>query len=99
MVCRKIAPALAVGCTTVLKIPSETPFSCLALIELARRAGVPSDVINVVSTEGNLHAVGLELCENPLVKKISFTGSTRVGKILMKQCSGTLKKLSMELGG
>jgi succinate-semialdehyde dehydrogenase / glutarate-semialdehyde dehydrogenase len=99
MVCRKIGPALAVGCTSVLKIPAETPFSCLALVELARRAGVPCNVINVISTDKNLQAVGLELCQNRMVKKISFTGSTRVGKLIMEQCCTTLKKLSMELGG
>ncbi|CEQ41568.1 SPOSA6832_03294 [Sporobolomyces salmonicolor] len=98
MVTRKLAAALAAG-NTVLKAPSETPYSVLAIAEIARRAGVPDGVINVVLTSKHTADVGKELCENPLVHKISFTGSTRVGKILMKQASSTLKKLSFELGG
>ncbi|GAA5938315.1 hypothetical protein JCM1841_006304 [Sporobolomyces salmonicolor] len=99
MVTRKLAAALAAGNTVVLKAPSETPYSVLAIAEIARRAGVPDGVINVVLTSKHTADVGKELCENPLVHKISFTGSTRVGKILMKQASSTLKKLSFELGG
>lgn len=99
MVTRKLAAALAAGNTVVLKAPSETPFSALAMAEILRQAGVPDGVFNVVLTEKNTPAIGKELCENPTVHKLSFTGSTRVGKILMQQASGTLKKLSFELGG
>lgn len=94
---RKIAPALAAGCTMVLKPAGQTPLSALALMELAERAGVPAGVINMVT--GNSSVIGRELSENPLVRKLSFTGSTEVGKLLMRQCSGTLKKISLELGG
>ncbi|KAA8899189.1 aldehyde dehydrogenase domain-containing protein [Sphaerosporella brunnea] len=99
MITRKVGPALAAGCTVVIKAPAETPLTSLALAELARRAGIPKGVINVVTTMENTPDVGKELCTNPVVKKISFTGSTAVGKLLMKQASGTLKKLSFELGG
>lgn len=101
MITRKIGPALAAGCTVVVKAPAETPFSALAIAELAERVGFPKGVINVVTCNkgDNEIAVGKELCENSTVRKLSFTGSTRVGKILMNQCSGSLKKLSFELGG
>ncbi|KDE07397.1 hypothetical protein MVLG_02264 [Microbotryum lychnidis-dioicae p1A1 Lamole] len=99
MVTRKVGAALAAGCTVVIKAPSETPYSILAIAEIARRAGVPDGVINVILTQESTSAVGKELCENHKVHKVSFTGSTRVGKILMKQSSESLKKLSMELGG
>ncbi|GFZ44444.1 Succinate-semialdehyde dehydrogenase [NADP(+)] [Saitozyma sp. JCM 24511] len=99
MICRKVGPALAVGATVVIKVPAETPFSVLALIELARRAGVPPNVLQVVTTDTHLSAIGDELCTNKKIKKISFTGSTRVGKLLASKSSSTLKKLSMELGG
>lgn len=101
MITRKVGPALAAGCTCVVKAPAETPYSALALVHLAEKVGIPKGVINVItSAKGeNEAAMGKELCENPLVKKLSFTGSTRVGKILMSQSAGTLKKLSMELGG
>ncbi|KIR57339.1 succinate-semialdehyde dehydrogenase (NADP+) [Cryptococcus gattii Ru294] len=99
MIARKMGPALAVGCTSVIKTPSETPFTTLAIIELARRAGIPDGVLNVITTDANLQDVGKELCTNPAVHKVSFTGSTRVGKILASQCSSTLKKMSLELGG
>ncbi|WWC59191.1 uncharacterized protein I303_101740 [Kwoniella dejecticola CBS 10117] len=99
MIARKLSPALAVGCTSVVKVPSETPFTTLAIVELARRAGVPDGVINVITTDKHLQEVGKELCTNPLVHKVSFTGSTRVGKLLAEQCSSTLKKMSLELGG
>jgi len=99
MVTRKLAAALAAGNTVVLKAPSETPYSALALAEILRQAGVPDGVFNVVLTEKDTPAIGKELCENSTIHKLSFTGSTRVGKILMSQASGTLKKLSFELGG
>ena len=99
MITRKAAPAIAAGCTVVVKAPGETPFASLALAELSRRAGVPDGVFNVVTCLDNTPSVGKELCENPVIKKISFTGSTAVGKILMQQCAPTLKKLSFELGG
>ncbi|CAD6500345.1 BgTH12-07523 [Blumeria graminis f. sp. triticale] len=99
MLTRKVAPALAAGCSVVIKSPGETPFTALALVELAHRAGVPKGVINVVSALENTVAVGEVLTTSPTVKKISFTGSTSVGKILMRQSSSTLKKLSLELGG
>lgn len=83
----------------MLKAPAETPYSVLAIVEVARRAGVPAGVINCVVTSKHTPDIGQELCENPIVKKVSFTGSTRVGKILAKQSSSTLKKLSLELGG
>ncbi|KAK5657049.1 hypothetical protein OQA88_3575 [Cercophora sp. LCS_1] len=99
MITRKIGPALAVGCTVVCKSPGETPFTSLALAELAHRAGVPPGVVNVVTALENTPAVGKTLTTHPTVRKISFTGSTPVGKLLMSQCSSTLKKLSLELGG
>ncbi|GAK66990.1 succinate-semialdehyde dehydrogenase [Moesziomyces antarcticus] len=101
MITRKAAPALAAGCTVVIKAPAETPFSALAFAHLAEQVGFPKGTINVVTCAkgDNEIAVGKELCENPTVRKISFTGSTRVGKILMSQSASTLKKLSMELGG
>ncbi|KAN0062832.1 hypothetical protein ACQY0O_004652 [Thecaphora frezii] len=101
MITRKAAPALAAGCTVVIKAPAETPLSALAFCHLAEKVGFPKGTINVVTCAkgDNEAAVGKELCENPSVKKISFTGSTRVGKILMSQSASTLKKLSMELGG
>ncbi len=98
MITRKIAPALAAGCTVVLKPAEATPLSALALAELAQRAGFPPGVINIV-TSNQAAEVGEELCRNPIVRKLSFTGSTRVGKILMRQCADTIKKLSLELGG
>jgi succinate-semialdehyde dehydrogenase/glutarate-semialdehyde dehydrogenase len=98
MITRKVAPALAAGCTVVLKPSDETPLSALALAELAERAGIPPGVINIV-TGLNAKEIGEELTSNPLVKKISFTGSTAVGKQLMQQCAGTVKKVSLELGG
>ncbi|KAL2865204.1 NAD-dependent succinate-semialdehyde dehydrogenase [Aspergillus lucknowensis] len=96
---RKIAAALAAGCTVVVKSDGLTPFSTNALACLAERAGVPRGVVNVVTALENTPRLGLALCEAEDVKKISFTGSTRVGKLLMRQSSGTLKKLSLELGG
>ncbi|KAI5809751.1 Aldehyde/histidinol dehydrogenase [Peziza echinospora] len=99
MITRKVGPAIAAGCTIVAKAPSETPFTALALAELAHRAGIPPGVFNVVTAHLNTSDVGKELCANPVVKKISFTGSTPVGRILMEQCAPTLKRLSFELGG
>src|ERR1700690_3305425 len=97
MITRKAGPALAAGCTVVLKPASQTPFSALALAELAERAGVPKGVFNVIT--GKASEIGTELASNPIVKKLSFTGSTEIGKLLMAQCSTTVKKLSLELGG
>jgi len=97
MITRKAAPALAAGCTVVLKPAEQTPFSALALAELAERAGIPQGVFNIVT--GDAPAIGKELCANPTVRKLSFTGSTEVGRILMRQSADTIKKLSFELGG
>ena len=97
MITRKVGPALAAGCTTVVKPASQTPFSALALAALAEQAGLPPGVLNVVT--GAARDIGGELTSNPLVRKISFTGSTEVGKLLMAQSSATVKKLSLELGG
>ncbi len=98
MVTRKIAPAMAAGCTVILKPAEDTPLSALALAELAERAGVPAGVFSVLTTSSGLR-VGDELCANPAVRKFSFTGSTAIGKVLMKQCAKTMKKMSLELGG
>lgn len=98
MITRKVAPALAAGCTVVIKPAEATPLSALALVVLAEQAGFPKGVINVV-TGNNPAAIGEELTSNPLVRKLSFTGSTKVGKLLLKQCAATVKKVSMELGG
>jgi succinate-semialdehyde dehydrogenase/glutarate-semialdehyde dehydrogenase len=97
MITRKAAPALAAGCSIVIKPASETPLSALALAELASRAGIPDGVFNVVV--GSSTEIGNELTSNPVVRKLSFTGSTEVGKLLEAQCVPTLKKTSMELGG
>lgn len=98
MITRKCAPALAAGCTVVVKPGEDTPLSALALAELAARAGIPAGVFNILPTADYI-AVGGELTANPLVRKLSFTGSTEVGKLLMKQCADTMKKVSFELGG
>ncbi|MGP9689444.1 NAD-dependent succinate-semialdehyde dehydrogenase [Psychrobacter sp. AOP22-C1-C5] len=97
MISRKAGPALAAGCPMIVKPAMETPFSALAMAYLAQQAGVPDGIYSVVT--GDPVAIGGEMTTNPMVKKISFTGSTRVGKILMKQCADTVKKMSMELGG
>jgi succinate-semialdehyde dehydrogenase / glutarate-semialdehyde dehydrogenase len=97
MITRKAGPALASGCTMVLKPAEQTPFSALALAELAHRAGIPKGVFNVIT--GDAPAIGKEMCANPIVRKVSFTGSTEVGRILMRQSADTIKKLSLELGG
>jgi succinate-semialdehyde dehydrogenase/glutarate-semialdehyde dehydrogenase len=97
MITRKIAPALAAGCTVVAKPAEQTPLSALAIAELAARAGLPKGVLNIVT--GDAAAIGGELTANPVVRKLSFTGSTEIGKLLMRQCAGTVKKISLELGG
>ena len=97
MITRKVGPALAAGCTVVIKPASETPLSALALVALAEEAGIPKGVINVVT--GSAREIGGILTQHPLVRKVSFTGSTAIGKLLMQQCSSTMKKISMELGG
>jgi len=97
MITRKAGPALAAGCTMVLKPASQTPFSALALCELAERAGVRKGVFSCVT--GSAQAIGKEMTSNPIVRKLTFTGSTEIGKVLMAQCAGTVKKLSLELGG
>jgi len=97
MITRKAAPALAAGCTIVVKPASQTPLSALALARLAELAGIPPGVFNVIT--GSASAIGGELTSNPTVRKLSFTGSTEVGRTLAAQCAPTLKKLSLELGG
>lgn len=97
MITRKAAAALAAGCTMVIKPASQTPFSALALMELAQRAGVPDGVLSVVT--GSAREIGAELTRNPLVRKLSFTGSTEVGRTLLRQCAEDIKKVSLELGG
>ncbi|MBL7793279.1 MAG: NAD-dependent succinate-semialdehyde dehydrogenase [Saprospiraceae bacterium] len=98
MIARKVAPALAAGCTVVIKPAEATPLSALAMAVLAQEAGIPEGVLNIVTTNRPA-LVGAELTANPLVRKLSFTGSTAVGKLLMQQCAGTVKRLSLELGG
>ena len=97
MITRKCAPALAAGCPVVIKPASQTPFSALALAALAEEAGFPKGTINVVT--GKASEIGDELSSNPIVKKLSFTGSTEIGKLLLQKCATTVKKVSMELGG
>jgi succinate-semialdehyde dehydrogenase/glutarate-semialdehyde dehydrogenase len=97
MITRKAGPALASGCPVVIKPASQTPYSALAMAELGERAGIPKGVLNVIT--GDSKAIGAELCANPKVRKLSFTGSTETGRILMRQSADTIKKLSLELGG
>ncbi|WP_417517223.1 NADP-dependent succinate-semialdehyde dehydrogenase [Minwuia sp.] len=97
MITRKAGPALAAGCTMVIKPATATPYSAFAMAELAERAGVPKGVLSVLS--GSSGAIGGEMTSNPIVRKLTFTGSTEIGKMLMEQCAGTVKKMSMELGG
>jgi succinate-semialdehyde dehydrogenase/glutarate-semialdehyde dehydrogenase len=97
MITRKAGPALAAGCTFVCKPATQTPYSALALADLAARAGIPPGVFNVVT--GSATQIGGEMTSNPLVRKLTFTGSTEIGKQLMAQCAGTMKKISLELGG
>jgi len=100
MITRKAGPALAAGCTMVIKPAEQTPLSALAMAELAHRAGIPKGVLNIVtgSADSSIE-IGKEMCANPVVRKLSFTGSTEVGRILMRQSADTIKKLSLELGG
>jgi succinate-semialdehyde dehydrogenase/glutarate-semialdehyde dehydrogenase len=97
MITRKAGPAFAAGCPMVLKPASQTPYSALALAVLAERAGIPRGVFSVLT--GSAAAIGGELCANPIVRKLTFTGSTEIGRVLMQQCAPTIKKLSLELGG
>src|SRR5512138_1475487 len=97
MITRKCAPALAAGCPVVIKPATQTPYSAFALAELAERAGIPAGVINILT--GSAKEIGGELTSSPIVRKLSFTGSTEVGKLLMQQCASTVKKISLELGG
>jgi succinate-semialdehyde dehydrogenase/glutarate-semialdehyde dehydrogenase len=97
MIARKVAPALAAGCTIVIKPSDLTPFTALAFAYLAEKAGLPAGVMNTVT--GSPEAIGSELTQNPVVRKLTFTGSTRIGALLMRQCADTIKKLSLELGG
>ena len=97
MITRKVGPALAAGCTMVVKPASQTPFSALALAELGERAGLPAGVMSVLA--GTSSEIGSEMTSNPIVRKLTFTGSTEIGKVLMKQCADTVKKATMELGG
>ena len=97
MITRKAGPALAAGCTMVVKPATATPYSALALAELGERAGIPAGVFSVLT--GSSGAIGGEMTSNPIVRKLTFTGSTEIGKLLMEQCAGTIKKTSMELGG
>jgi succinate-semialdehyde dehydrogenase / glutarate-semialdehyde dehydrogenase len=100
MITRKVAPALAAGCPVVIKPAEQTPLSALALAELAQRAGMPPGVLNIVTADSaNSIAIGKVLCASDVVRHLSFTGSTEVGRILMRQCADTIKKLSLELGG
>ena len=97
MITRKCAPALAVGCPVIIKPASQTPYSALALAALAEEAGFPKGTLNVLT--GKASEIGDELATNPIIRKLSFTGSTEIGKVLMTKCAGTVKKVSMELGG
>jgi succinate-semialdehyde dehydrogenase/glutarate-semialdehyde dehydrogenase len=97
MITRKCAPALAAGCPVVIKPASFTPYSALALAELAEQAGIPAGVVNIIT--GSARDIGGEMTSNPVVRKLSFTGSTEIGKKLMEQCAATVKKISLELGG
>jgi succinate-semialdehyde dehydrogenase/glutarate-semialdehyde dehydrogenase len=100
MITRKVAPAIAAGCTIVIKPAEQTPLSALALAELATEAGIPDGVINIVTANAkNSVAIGKVLCDSPLVRHLSFTGSTPVGRVLMEQCAPTIKKVALELGG
>ncbi|VDY60922.1 succinate-semialdehyde dehydrogenase [Klebsiella pneumoniae] len=97
MITRKAGPALAAGCTMVIKPANETPFTALAMAELANQAGIPQGVINVVT--GQSREIGVVFTGDERVRKLSFTGSTEVGRVLMRQCAESIKKLSLELGG
>lgn len=99
MISRKVGAAIAAGCTTVIKPAGATPYSALAMAELAEKAGIPKGVVNVLTASENVKAFGKEICENPLISKVTFTGSTGVGKVLMGQAATGMKKVSFELGG
>lgn len=99
MITRKVAPAIAAGCSCVVKPAAETPLTALALAELARRAGVPAGALNIITTKKHTIAVGKVLTTHPFIRKFSFTGSTMVGKLLAAQCTSTVKRVSLELGG
>src|SRR5207253_7527903 len=100
MITRKAAPAIAAGCTMVLKPAEQTPLSALAVAKLAEEAGLPAGVFNVVTGDAeDAPAIGAEMTSNPVVRKLGFTGSTEVGKLLMEQCARQVKKVSLELGG
>lgn len=98
MIARKVAPALAVGCAVVAKPAAETPLSALAMAYLAQQAGLPDGLFNIITSQKSAE-IGRELCGNPVVRKLTFTGSTQTGRILMRQCADTIKKISLELGG
>ncbi|MBL4785639.1 MAG: NAD-dependent succinate-semialdehyde dehydrogenase, partial [Cohaesibacteraceae bacterium] len=98
MIARKVAPALAVGCAVVAKPAAETPLSALAMAYLARQAGLPDGLFNIITSQKSAE-IGREFCNNPVVRKLTFTGSTQTGRILMRQCADTIKKISLELGG
>src|SRR3546814_5109711 len=97
MITRKAGPALAAGCPIVIKPASQTPYSAFAMAELAERAGVPKGILNILT--GGASEIGGEMTSSPKVRKLTFTGSTEIGKLLMQQCAGTMKKISMEMGG
>ena len=97
MITRKVGPALAAGCPMIVKPAEPTPLSALALAVLAEEAGIPGGVFQVIT--GDPREIGGAICDSPVVSKLSFTGSTEVGRILMRQCADTIKKLSLELGG
>lgn len=100
MIIRKVAAAIAAGCSMIVKPSPETPLSVMALVDLLGRAGLPNGVVNVISTDNaNTPAVSERLCKHPLVRKVTFTGSTGVGSIVARHCAEGLKKLTMELGG
>jgi succinate-semialdehyde dehydrogenase/glutarate-semialdehyde dehydrogenase len=100
MITRKVAPAVAAGCSIVIKPAEQTPLSALAIAELAHRAGIPAGIINIITADAEQSvAVGKVLCDSPVVRHLSFTGSTPVGRILMRQSAPTVKKLALELGG
>ena len=100
MIARKAAAALAAGCTVVIKPSEDTPYSALALCQIAEKAGLPAGCLNVVTTSrSNTPAIGKALCEHPDIRKISFTGSTQVGKIILANSASSVKRTQMELGG
>jgi len=99
MIARKLGPCLAAGCTAIIRPSGETPYSAVAFAELAERVGIPKGVVNIIPSRPGSYETGNEICENPTIRKVSFTGSTGVGKQLAKICAGTVKRMSLELGG